>query len=702
MLPAAVPGSGLGRDFAENDGLEADPPAGPANGFLNRTPGDIKTQTVQSDDAPGTGRPDNLHIEDGTSAANSLNPPDLFRCGFLSSGLLRTCRFQHCLATGSFFIPVLCIRQSHLTGQIVEMAESARPGNATNYEHGSTSLKVFRILSYVIYLCLSIMFAGCAKGKSGDEATEPASSVPVEKKVIVAETRSPEFRDVSVPDTATDSAGEFSTHPVQILPPSTVEQTSAPLSMIPLEHVAGKVLLAGPRGDQGAETGVAQPRGSRDGQSLSSPEEKPKPLLLEVESRSMGEGPVKSGLDVLAEEEFKRLHGKRVALLTNHSAIDREGRHILDLMFGHKNVDLVSLFSPEHGLYGNIDTKTPDAVDTATGLMIHSLYSKRTETQTKPFHPRDQDLAGIDVVIVDMQDIGARYYTYCSYMAYMMESCAPLGVEVMVLDRPNPIGGVYVDGPLLDDDLIGNITTYFKMPIAHGMTMGEMARMFNSENGINCKLSVVEMQNWKRDMYWDETGLRWVNPSPNIQDLDAAIVYPGIAITEALVSMGRGTTEPFHVFGAPFVKDPVGMCRDINTSSGMKGFRLEPFEFTPVGTLARYHAGEKQLCRGARIVITDRKAFRPFQLGLLAMTYLQQHYGSEMIQQRRWNAASKKSVRTGRLVPRYDVMSLRGSCSSLMCARIRENRAVDETLQVIDRQVKQFLPVRQKYLIYQP
>jgi uncharacterized protein YbbC (DUF1343 family) len=561
-------------------------------------------------------------------------------------------------------------------------------------------LRAFGILAL---LSLSLLFVGCAQRRSPDgtseASSEPKSSIPVEKKMIAADARSGEARDVSVPRPEAASSTDISTQPVRVIAPTTVKPTSVSLATIPLIYSAPRALLAIARDQQVAKRAAKRPTPKDDKLSSSVPGRKP---LLEVESRAMGDGPVKTGLDILVAEDFKRLRGKRLALLTNHSAIDREGRHILDLMYGHKNVNLVSLFSPEHGLYGNVDTKTPDAMDTATGLMIHSLYSNRAEKQTKPYHPRPKDLAGLDVVVVDLQDIGARYYTYCSYMAYMMESCAPLGVEVMVLDRPNPIGGLYVDGPLLDDDLVGGVTTYFKMPIAHGMTMGEMATMFNAENKFNCKLSVIEMQNWKRGMYWDQTGMRWVNPSPSIQDLDAAIVYPGIAITEALVSMGRGTTEPFHIFGAPFIKDHVGMCRDINTSSGMKGFRLEPIEFTPTGKLAKEHAGENRLCRGARIIITDRKAFRPFELGLLTMTYLQQNYGSEMIPQQKWDATQKKSVATGKTVPRYDVMAVRGSCSSLMCTRIRENRPVEQTLELIDKQVGQFMPVRQRYLIYKP
>ena len=423
-----------------------------------------------------------------------------------------------------------------------------------------------------------------------------------------------------------------------------------------------------------------------------------KPLIA-VKSRRLGSGPTLAGLDVLKREGFARLKGKQTALLTNHSAIDREGNHVLDLLMAAPDVKLVKLFSPEHGLYGNVDTHTGDTRDTATGLMVHSLYSTKPANPKKPQSPNPKDLEGLDVVVVDMQDIGARYYTYPAYMAYMMEECAPLGVEVMVLDRPNPIGGTYVDGPLTDDDMLGKATAYFKMPIAHGMTMGELAKMFNAENHIGCKLTVVPCENLTRDMYFDQTGLLWVDPSPSIQDLDAALVYPGVAIPESIVSMGRGTSEPFHVFGAPYIENPAEMVEQI-TSGGLAGVRLEVADFTPTGTLSRGHVGEGLLCRGARMTITDRKAFRPMELGVRMMAYLNDKYGSVMVAEREWSRTAKRSVPTGRIVPRFDAIRFRGAGGAILSARLREGKPVRSTMEFIDSQVAAFMPVRAKYLIY--
>ncbi|MGI8908828.1 MAG: exo-beta-N-acetylmuramidase NamZ family protein [Candidatus Sumerlaeaceae bacterium] len=421
----------------------------------------------------------------------------------------------------------------------------------------------------------------------------------------------------------------------------------------------------------------AQPQNTQSGTAIQKP-------LVKVDSRPLGSGPVLTGLDALKRDGFKQLRGKRIALLTNVSAIDREGNHILDLMFKNPAFELVTLFSPEHGLYGDLDTHVADFQDTRTGLMVHSLYSSKRSKAAKPFRPDPADLKGLDAVVIDMQDIGARYYTYISYMGKMLESCAESGIEAIVLDRPNPIGGNYVDGPQQDPDTIGGITSYFPMPIAHGMTMGELAGMFNVENKINCKLTIVPVENWTREMYLDETGLRWINPSPNIQDLEAALVYPGIAITEAAVSMGRGTTEPFHIFGSPMIRNSKELIDTLTSGGLLTGLELEPVEFTPTGRLAKAHAGENKLCRGARMNITDRKQFRPYVLGLLVMDYMYDKFG-------------KGDPATTGI---YKLWSVRGPASSWVCARIQERKNLQETLKIVDRQVAQFKTLRAKYLLY--
>lgn len=413
--------------------------------------------------------------------------------------------------------------------------------------------------------------------------------------------------------------------------------------------------------------------------------------VVEDKSRPQGKGDVLSGLDVLEADDFAMLKGKKLGLLVNHSAINRDGNHLIDLLLPYKDITMVRMFSPEHGLFGDLDTHVSDFMETRTQLMVHSLYGKRP-AGSKHGHPTPEQLKGLDAVIVDMQDIGARFYTYPAFMAYMMEECAPLGIEVIVLDRPNPIGGEYVDGPDQDYDCIGNPTAYFKMPLAHGMTMGELAQLYNKENNINCKLNVVKMKNWKRDMFWDETGLRWVNPSPNIQDLDAAIAYPGIGMTEKIVAMGRGTVEPFHIVGTPYITDMTALIEDVQAN--MKGVELEPVEFTPTGVLARGHVAENQLCKGVRVKITDRKQFRAVELGLRLCAFLQENYGTKM----------RTIPNTGQELPIYDIMRIRASLSAVTCAQIRETstdkKPLQTVLDTVAKQVEEFKKLRAPYLLY--
>lgn len=411
--------------------------------------------------------------------------------------------------------------------------------------------------------------------------------------------------------------------------------------------------------------------------------------LIRVESRTLGEGNVLTGLDVLNRDGFKLIKNKKLALLTNTSAIDKTGKHILDLLLGQPDVNLVTLFSPEHGLYGDLDTHVSDLRDTATGLMVHSLYRSKKDSKVLPGYPDPDHLKGLDAVIVDLQDIGARYYTYLAFMGKMMEACGKAGIEVIVLDRPNPIGGLYVDGPLPDYDKLGDNTNYFNMPIAHGMTMGELARMFNKEKKINCRLTVVPVENWTRDMYLDQTGLRWTNPSPSIQDLDAAIVYPGIAMTEALMSMGRGTTEPFHIFGSPLIEDPAALIKYVEGSGLVEGVKLSVADFTPTGTLARWHHGEGKLCRGARMEITDRSKFKAYVLGQVVIDYMHRTYGTQTMEGAK-----------GRQVPKYNVWGIRQAATSWVCARTVEGKPLKETIELVEKQVKDFLPLRAKYLMY--
>ncbi len=312
--------------------------------------------------------------------------------------------------------------------------------------------------------------------------------------------------------------------------------------------------------------------------------------------------PVLSGIDVLRAEGFALLAGKRVALLTNHTGRARDGSATIDLLATAPNVKLVSLFSPEHGIRGLVDASVPSTKDEKTGLPIHSLYGTTRR-------PTDETLAGLDTIVIDLQDIGTRFYTYMTSMAYILEEAAARKIAVVVLDRPNPIGGVQIEGPALDESAIG-FTGYFPaMPIRHGMTIGELAKLFNAERKINANLTVVAMKNWRRDAWFDETGLTWIGPSPNMRNLHQATLYPGIGAFESTnISVGRGTDTPFEQVGAPWI-DGVRLAEALNARQ-IAGVRFYPVRFTPASSK---FANEE--CQGVFMVITDRAALRPVRVG---------------------------------------------------------------------------------------
>jgi uncharacterized protein YbbC (DUF1343 family)/CubicO group peptidase (beta-lactamase class C family) len=313
--------------------------------------------------------------------------------------------------------------------------------------------------------------------------------------------------------------------------------------------------------------------------------------------------PVLTGIDVLRAENFAPLAGRRVGLVTNHTGRARDGAATIDLLADVPGVTLVSLFSPEHGIRGLLDASVPSSIDARTKLPIHSLYG---ETR----RPTDAMLAGLDAIVIDLQDIGARFYTYMTTMAYVMEEAARRQIAVVVLDRPNPIGGVQIEGPSLDEGVAGFTGYLPSMPIRHGLTMGELARLFNAERTIGADLTVIAMKGWRRDAWFDETALPWISPSPNMRNLYAATLYPGIgAFESANVSVGRGTDTPFEQIGAPWI-DGVPLAEALNARQ-LPGIRFYPVRFTPA---ASKFAGEE--CGGVFMVITDRNALRPVRVGV--------------------------------------------------------------------------------------
>jgi uncharacterized protein YbbC (DUF1343 family)/CubicO group peptidase (beta-lactamase class C family) len=313
--------------------------------------------------------------------------------------------------------------------------------------------------------------------------------------------------------------------------------------------------------------------------------------------------PVLTGIDVLRAENFATLSGKRVALLTNHTGRARDGTATIDLLAAAPNVKLVSLFSPEHGIRGLLDASVPSTTDEKTGLPIHSLYGATRR-------PSSEVLAELDTIVIDLQDIGTRFYTYMTSMAYVMEEAAARKIAVVVLDRPNPVGGVQIEGPALDESAVGFTGYLTSMPIRHGMTIGELARLFNAEKKINANLTVVPMKNWRRDAWFDETGLTWIGPSPNMRNLHQATLYPGIGAFESTnLSVGRGTDTPFEQVGAPWI-DGVRLADALNARQ-IAGVRFYPVRFTP--TSSKF-SGEE--CQGVFMVVTDRNALRPVRVGV--------------------------------------------------------------------------------------
>jgi uncharacterized protein YbbC (DUF1343 family)/CubicO group peptidase (beta-lactamase class C family) len=332
-------------------------------------------------------------------------------------------------------------------------------------------------------------------------------------------------------------------------------------------------------------SGVAEARRSEEGGALA-PEQ----------------AEVLNGIDVLARDGFKELQNLRVGLITNHTGRDRAGRQTIDVLREAPGVKLVTLFSPEHGIRGQLDDKVTDSKDEKTGLPIYSLYG---ETR----RPKAEHLKELDALVFDIQDIGARFYTYMSTLGYAMEEAAKARVPVYVLDRPNPIGGLDVEGPVADADKL-SFTAYHRLPVRHGMTVGELARLFNEQRKLGCDLHVVKMENWRRGMWLDATGQTWVNPSPNMRSLTEATLYPGVGLLEFTnVSVGRGTDTPFELVGAPWI-DGRKLATYLN-GRGLAGVRFVPVRFTP-----RASVFKEQECNGVNLIVTDRARFRPVRAGL--------------------------------------------------------------------------------------
>jgi uncharacterized protein YbbC (DUF1343 family)/CubicO group peptidase (beta-lactamase class C family) len=385
-------------------------------------------------------------------------------------------------------------------------------------------------------------------------------------------------------------------------------------------------------------------------------------------------GTVKTGIDVLEETHFVALHPakggnpRRIGLLTNQTGIDSEGRRTIDVLANVPGISLEAIFSPEHGVTGTLDTTdVHDTKDAATGITVYSVYGATDEAR----HPPRDVLKRLDAVVIDLADAGARFYTYETTTGYFLEAAAKAGIEVIVLDRPNPITGSFVQGPVSDAGHEG-FTNYFPEPVRHGMTLGELAKMFNEERHLGARLTVVPMEDWQRGDWFDSTGLAWVNPSPNLRDLNQATLYPGVALIEGTnVSVGRGTDTPFEVVGAPWIKGRE-LAAYLN-GRDIPSVRFVPVTFTPS---ASAYAGER--CEGVNLIVLDRNTLETSELGVELAAALHKLYPADF----------KLEKMSDLLVNQAAFNAIRAGQDPRRIAQDWEER------------LAQFVAVRDKYLLY--
>jgi uncharacterized protein YbbC (DUF1343 family) len=384
-------------------------------------------------------------------------------------------------------------------------------------------------------------------------------------------------------------------------------------------------------------------------------------------------GQVKTGIDVLEEHEFRELkpldgHKLRVGIITNQTGLDANGKRTIDVLANAPRVELAAIFSPEHGIFGTQDTTDiNNSNDQATGVPVYTVYG---DTDQKK-RPSQEVLKNLDAIVYDIQDAGVRFYTYETTLGYFLEEVAKAGKQIFVLDRPNPINGTMVQGPVMDANR-ASFVGYHTVPVRHGMTIGELAQMFNQERNIEARLTVVKMDGWQRGDWFDSTGLVWTNPSPNLRSVTEAALYPGIGMIEGTnISVGRGTDTPFEVVGAPWIKSKE--LSDYLNARLIQGVRFIPITFTP--TSSNYKG---QLCGGINIVLTDRNFLDAPELGLEVASALKKLYPGD--------------YKTDKLILLLGSQALTDDLNSGMDPR----RMAQEAQEQIDN----FQEVRKKYLLY--
>ncbi|MBK9216399.1 MAG: DUF1343 domain-containing protein [Chloracidobacterium sp.] len=400
-------------------------------------------------------------------------------------------------------------------------------------------------------------------------------------------------------------------------------------------------------------------------QGLKSKVQSQNQTIASVSSPTVREGAVHNGIDVIEKDNFKQLENLNIGLVTNHTGRNLAGKQTIDILHEAKNVKLTAIFAPEHGIRGELDTeKIADGKDEKTGLPVYSLYG---ETR----RPKPEQTAQIDAFVYDIQDIGTRFYTYASTLRNVMEEAARAGKPVFVLDRPNPINGVAVEGPIADEDKLSFIAAH-TTPVRHGMTIGELAMMINTERKVGADLRVIKMQGWNRAMWFDETGQTWINPSPNMRSLTEATLYPGIGLLETTnLSVGRGTDTPFEVIGAPWL-DGQKLASYLN-GRGIKGVRFVPIRFKPTASVFK----DEQL-GGINIVITNRSEFNSVRTGIEIACALRRLYPNE------WQ------------VDKYSRLLVNGEVLDM----VTRGASPDEIDKAIKSRLDEFIKRRERFLLY--
>lgn len=406
-------------------------------------------------------------------------------------------------------------------------------------------------------------------------------------------------------------------------------------------------------------------------------------ILLSVNSfgqiRIRASEKVVVGADLIISENSNLIKGKRLGIVTNHSALLASNVHLVDTLFHINDVTISALFGPEHGIRGdNADGATiADGKDSKTGIPVYSLYGKINK-------PTKEMLKDVDLLLFDIQDVGARFYTFISTLFYTIQAAAENNIPIIVLDRPNPIGGVKVEGPILKEELT-SFVGIAPIPIMHGMTIGELATIFNGRGmigkDVKAKLTVIKMKNWERKLYFDECNIQWVKPSPNIYSIETAIIYPGTCLIEGTnVSEGRGTDAPFQIIGAPFIN--ANTLYETIKNLKINGAEFDPIEFTPVeiANVASNPKYKDQLCRGIKIKIINRSIFNPVHFGIQLITTIHNLYPNDF-----------KFSDT-----RFDKLS----GDKKIREQIIANKTHEEIITSWQRELNDFKDLRKKYLLY--